>query len=181
MAFWGAPLSNPRHALDAVLAALDAQWAIHYLNEARTAETAKREAENPGRIARGELPLPPLPVLTLGSGLNTGDMIVGFMGSEAHIRNYTVFGRDVNLASRLEGASGHARILIGEATYADIRRDAPELAESFKALPPVTVKGFRQPVRVYEVPWQQAREAALRCAPLLSKSLLSQMEDQGGV
>ncbi len=180
MAFWGAPLSNPRHALDAVLAALDAQWAIQYLNEARTAETAKREAENPGRIARGEPPLPPLPVLALGSGLNTGDMIVGFMGSEAHIRNYTVFGRDVNLASRLEGASGHARILIGEATYADIRRDAPELAESFKALPPVTVKGFRQPVLVYEVPWQQAREAALRCAPLLSKSLLSQMDDLGG-
>jgi class 3 adenylate cyclase len=173
MAFWGAPLSNPRHALDAVLAALDAQWAIQYLNEARTAETARREAENPRRIARGEPPLPALPVLNLGSGLNTGDMTVGFMGSEAHIRNYTVFGRDVNLASRLEGASGHARILIGEATFADIRRDAPELAESFKALPPVTVKGFRQPVLVYEVPWQQARDAALRCAPLLSKSLLT--------
>jgi len=168
MAFWGAPLANPRHAFDAVMAALDAQWAIQYLNEARSAETALREAENPGRIERGELPLPPVPVLNLGSGLNTGEVIVGFMGSDAHIRNYTVFGREVNLASRLVGASGHARILVGEATYLDLRRDAPDLAAWCNALPPVAVKGFRQPVLVYEVLWQQAREAASKYARLLS-------------
>jgi class 3 adenylate cyclase len=38
------------------------------------------------------------------------------MGSDAHILNYTVFGREVNLASRLEGVSGHGRIVISETT-----------------------------------------------------------------
>lgn len=168
MAFWGAPLANPRHAVDAVMAALDAQWGIQYLNEARVAETKRREQENPVRISSGLPALPPLPVLNLGSGLNTGDVTVGFMGSEAHIRNYTVFGREVNLASRLEGASGHARILIGEATHDDLKRFAPELAAMCKALPPVTVKGFRQPVLVYEVPWLESREVALKYSALHS-------------
>jgi adenylate cyclase len=171
MAFWGAPLANQRHAVDGVMAALDAQWAVQYLNEARAAETDRREVENPGRIARGEIPLPPVPVLNLGSGLNTGEVIVGFMGSDDHIRNYTVFGREVNLASRLEGASGHARILVGEATYLDLLRNAPDLAALCKALSPVAVKGFRQPVLVYEVPWQGAREAAAKYGQLLSEPI----------
>ena len=64
----------------------------------------------------------------MGSGINTGIAIVGLMGSEAHIVNYTVFGREVNLASRLEGVSGHGRIIIGEATYAALQRDDPKLA-----------------------------------------------------
>jgi class 3 adenylate cyclase len=90
------------------------------------------------------------------------------MGSEAHIRNYTVFGREVNLASRLEGASGHARILVGEATYEDLRKFAPDLAAMCKGLPPVTVKGFRQPVMVYEVPWLESRHVALKYSALHS-------------
>lgn len=171
MAFWGAPMTNGRHAVDAVLAAIDAQWAIQYLNEARTAESSRREAMNPSRIQAGEPALPMLPVLNLGSGLNTGDMTVGFMGSEAHIRNYTVFGRDVNLASRLEGASGHARILIGEATFKDLEERAPDLAGLCIALTPISVKGFRQAVQVYEVPWQRARDAAVKYGRLLSAPL----------
>lgn len=168
MAFWGAPTANPRHAVIAVIAALDAQWAIQYLNDWRAVETRRREIQNVDRVARGEAPLPPLPCLNLGSGLNTGHVTVGMMGSEDHIVNYTVFGRDVNLASRLEGASGHARILIGEETYEDIRRDAPELAKLCKALDPIAVKGFRRAVQVYEVPWQTSRDAASRYARLLS-------------
>jgi class 3 adenylate cyclase/CHASE2 domain-containing sensor protein len=168
MAFWGAPLANPRHAVDAVMAGIDAQWAIQYLNEARIAESKRREQQNPDRISAGLAPLPPLPVLNLGSGLNTGDVTVGFMGSEAHIRNYTVFGREVNLASRLEGASGHARILVGEATYEDLKKFAPDLAAMCNALPPVTVKGFRQPVLVYEVPWLESRQVAMKYSALHS-------------
>jgi len=173
MAFWGAPTGNPKHAVDCVIAALDAQWAIRYLNEWRAAETKRREAENPARVSRGETPLPGLPCLNVGSGLNTGHVTVGMMGSEDHILNYTVFGRDVNLASRLEGASGHARILLGEETFEDLRRDAPELAAMCQALEPITVKGFRRPVQVYEVPWQQARETASKYARLHSAPRLS--------
>ena len=80
-------------------------------------------------------------------------MTVGLMGSEAHIMNYTVFGREVNLASRLEGVSGRSRIIVGEGTYAELVQHAPELARQCRNLEPVTVKGFRQSVNIYEVPW----------------------------
>jgi class 3 adenylate cyclase len=90
----------------------------------------------------------------MGSGINTGMTIAGFMGSDAHIVNYTVFGREVNLASRLEGVSGHGRILIGEGTYAALKRDDPDLAKSCVELPPQIVKGFRDSVRIFEVPWK---------------------------
>jgi class 3 adenylate cyclase len=77
------------------------------------------------------------------------------MGSEAHISNYTVFGREVNLASRLETRSGRGRILISEGTYHCLLRDDPELAAACTALPaPQELKGFRAPVKVYEVPWR---------------------------
>ena len=79
------------------------------------------------------------------------------MGSERHVYNYTVFGRDVNLAARLEGLSGRGRILIGEATYRAIMRDDPSLAGTCRELEPATVKGFRTPVKVFEVPWQDTQ------------------------
>ena len=76
------------------------------------------------------------------------------MGSETHLTNYTAFGREVNLASRLEGVSGHGRIIIGEATYDALKRDDPELAAKCLEWAPRTVKGFRGTVRVFEVVWQ---------------------------
>ncbi len=155
MAFWGAPTANARHAVDGVLAAIDAQRAIWHLNESRARENERRAAENRERTARGEPHLPLLSLLSLGTGINTGTATVGLMGSDAHIVNYTVFGREVNLASRLEGVSGRSRIIIGEGTYRDLERLAPEVAQRCRALEPVTVKGFRQAVKVYEVDWQQ--------------------------
>ena len=95
-----------------------------------------------------------LPILVVGSGINTGVTTVGLMGSDVHGLNYTVFGREVNLASRLESISGRSRIIIGEATYAAIARDDPKLAANCVALPPEKVKGFRSAVKIYEVPWQ---------------------------
>jgi len=43
--------------------------------------------------------------------------------------------------------------LIGEATYKGLLRDDPQLAATCEALPPVTLKGIRTAVNVYEVPW----------------------------
>ena len=60
----------------------------------------------------------------------------------------------MNLAARLEGLSGHGRILIGEATYRALLRFRPDLAATCRELAPATVKGFRTPVRTYEVPWK---------------------------
>jgi class 3 adenylate cyclase len=153
MAFWGAPAPNARHAASCVHAVIDMQRAIYELNEKRRAENNQREEENIRRAIAGEMPLPMLELLTLGSGINTGVATVGLMGSDAHMLNYTVFGRAVNLASRLEGASGRARILIGEATYRALLRDDPELAVTCREQPPLELKGFRDLVKTYEVPW----------------------------
>ena len=126
MAFWGAPTPNPRHALACVQAAIEIQRAICALNRQRVVENARRETENLARRSGGLPLLPRQPILMLGTGINTGPATAGLMGS-ARTRqfSYTVFGRDVNLASRLEGASGRGRIFISEATFQEVRRDDP--------------------------------------------------------
>jgi len=154
MAFWGAPLPNPQHALAAVRCAMEAQQALYSLNLLREEENKRRERENFERLTTGQPLLGRLPVLSMGTGINTGMAIAGFMGSEAHIVNYTVFGREVNLASRLEGISGHGRIIIGEGTYLALQRDDPELGKTCIEHPARVVKGFRDRVRIFEVPWK---------------------------
>jgi len=157
MAFWNAPAPNEQHALACVRAAIAAQRAILALNEQRLAQNPARELENRGRLAAG-LPLRPLHVaLQLGTGINTGLVTVGLMGSDQHILNYTVFGREVNLASRLEGESGSGRIIISDTTYNHLLRHGPELASICVELFPVKPKGFQNPVRIYEVPWQPGK------------------------
>jgi len=140
MAFWGAPTRNSQHALYCVRAAIDAQRSIARANVERA------QANNAG----GE----ELPLLTLGTGINTGEATVGLMGSDDHILSYTVFGREVNVASRLEGVSGRGRIIISETTYQHIQRDDARLAASCVSLEPVSVKGIREQVKIYEVPWR---------------------------
>lgn len=154
MAFWGAPIPNPKHALCCVRAVIDMQRAIFDLNQQRRQENERRQEQNTARALNGEPPLPLLDILSLGSGINTGTVTVGLMGSDAHLVNYTVFGREVNLASRLEGASGRGRILIGEQTFRQIQRSDPELAAKCVEQPALSLKGFRDSIRAYEVPWR---------------------------
>lgn len=155
MAFWGAPTSNPTHALACVRAAVEAQREMDRLNQERAAQNKIIEAGNEKRVANGEAPAPLLPLLSLGTGINTGVATVGLMGSDAHILSYTVFGREVNLASRLEGVSGRGRVIISETTYQHLLRDDPELAGRCIAQTPVEVKGIQEAVKIYEVPWKQ--------------------------
>ncbi|MDR3392825.1 MAG: adenylate/guanylate cyclase domain-containing protein [Sulfuriferula sp.] len=125
MAFWGAPLDNPQHARDAVLAGLAMQAALTELNI--------------DFAARG------LPQLHVGVGVNTGRVSVGNMGSKFRMA-YTVMGDAVNLASRLEGITKQYAVpmVVGEAT-----RDAlPEMA--FVELDLVRVKGKMQPVTIFQ-------------------------------
>lgn len=86
MAFWGAPVDAPDHAVLAVQAAIEMAAAVQQINLAHRAS---------GR-----------PEISVGIGLNTGVMSVGDMGSAVR-RSYTVVGDAVNLASRLEGLNGH--------------------------------------------------------------------------
>ncbi|MGO4832464.1 CHASE2 domain-containing protein, partial [Rhizobiaceae sp. 2RAB30] len=103
MAFWNAPLDDGDHAAHAVGAALGMLKAVDQLN----AELAA-EAE-----AAGMAPIH----LAIGVGLNTGDCVVGNMGSDIRF-NYSVLGDPVNLAARLEGQtkSYGVPILLGEGT-----------------------------------------------------------------
>lgn len=95
MAFWGAPVATPDHAVRAVAAALDMSMAL----VAMRADLGALGAE-----------------LEIGIGLHTGPAVVGFIGSDARL-DYTVIGDTVNLASRIEGLTkGVARVLVSEAT-----------------------------------------------------------------
>ena len=154
MAFWGAPIPNEHHAVACVKAAIDAQRAVYYLNRDREVENRRREAENARLAAKGQPLLPTLPILVVGTGINTGVVTAGYMGSEERL-NYTVFGREVNLASRLETVSGRGRIIISEATLAEVIQDDPTLALACVELKPVNVKGIRTAVKIYEVPWRK--------------------------
>lgn len=158
MFFWGAPLPNDRHALDCVRAAIAAQRAIYRLNQQRALENQQRQIENRARESADLPPKPPLATLTLGTGINTGIVTAGIMGSEQIQVNYTVFGREVNLASRLEGMSGRGRIFISETTFQCLQRDDPQLAATCIQREPMTPKGFTKPVQIYEVPWQPPGE-----------------------
>ena len=174
MAFWGAPTPNPQHALCCVRAAVDSQRALFYLNQQRYTENERRKLENIQRASSGKPPLPLLPLLALGSGINTGNAVVGLMGSDTTILNYTVFGREVNLASRLEGVSGKGRVIISESTYRELLRDDPALAGRCKELDSTLVKGIRQSIRIYEVPWEPAEgESQTDIASSMQEVLLS--------
>ena len=75
--------------------------------------------------------------------------------------SYTVFGHEVNIANRLESASGHGRIFISQATLEHLQRDDPALAATCQPLPPISIKGIRAPVPVFEVPVEIARVTRL--------------------
>jgi adenylate cyclase len=125
MAFWGAPLPDPDHARNALLAAMEM--------------VAKLDSLQDHFKSRG------WPPIKVGVGLNTGDMTVGNMGSEFRLA-YTVMGDAVNLGSRLESLTKNygVNIMVSEFTSARV----PDFA--FRELDCVRVKGKDQPVKIYE-------------------------------
>ena len=126
MAVFGVPAALPDHALASCHAALDARRALAGINARYAAVGVELEV----RI-----------------GLNTGEMIVGNLGSTRK-KNYTVMGDAVNLASRLEGANKEfdTHILLGENTA---RAVAGRMAT--RPLTRLRVKGKRVAVEVHEL------------------------------
>jgi adenylate cyclase len=127
MAVFGAPLSQPDHAQRACLTALGMLSELQRL---------QKKWQEEGR-----------PILNIGIGINTGDMVVGNMGSEMRF-DYTVMGDNVNLGSRLEGINKEygSNIVISEFTYNAIKE-----AMCCRELDYVRVKGKKLPVRIYEL------------------------------
>ncbi|MCB8819038.1 CHASE2 domain-containing protein [Microvirga rosea] len=100
MAFWNAPLPSPDHPLQAVKAATRMLEAVGRLN----AQLRDEQGDN-------------APVFAIGVGINTGDCVVGNVGSRWRY-DYSVLGDTVNLASRLEGLSKEygVSLILGPAT-----------------------------------------------------------------
>lgn len=127
MAIFGAPLYTPDHAINCVKASLEMIEVLKVLK----ADWSKRG----------------LPDINIGIGINTGEMVVGNMGSNVKFE-YTVIGDQVNLGSRLEGTNKEygTNIIASESTI-------KHLDNNFivRELDYIRVKGKKEPVKIYEV------------------------------
>src|SRR5207244_10268449 len=122
---FGAPLDHGDHAERAAAAALAMQAAM----------------VEPNRVnaARG------WPRFEMGIGVNTGEAVVGNIGSEQRAK-YAVVGAAVNLAARVEGCTVGGQIFVTAATLDRIRALA-DVAEPVR----VALKGIAEPVLLYEL------------------------------
>lgn len=134
MAFFGAPVPQKDHAVHACLTALKMRLRLTTLISSWKADMAL-----PGGEKR--------PMIDFRCGINTGEVIVGNMGSMRRF-NYTAMGDAVNLASRLEGANKKydTRIMMGETTYKAVCVDFET-----RELDTIQVVGKEKPVKVYEL------------------------------
>ncbi|MDQ5988258.1 MAG: adenylate cyclase [Syntrophus sp. SKADARSKE-3] len=127
MAVWGDPVDQPDHALRGCRTALDMMETLKKLQ-------VKWQQEG-------------WPHVDIGIGINSGDMVVGNMGSDMRF-DYTVMGDNVNLGSRLEGTNKEygTHIIISESTYDKVKGDV-----FCRELDAVRVKGKKLPVKIYEL------------------------------
>ena len=127
MAFWNAPLDNDKHRQLAIKSAIEMQIQLALLNVQLVAEG--------------------LPRINIGIGINTGEALVGNMGSDQRF-DYSVIGDPVNLASRLESSSKTLgkTLVISENTMKGIEEMFP-----FEYIDSITVKGKTEPIKVYTV------------------------------
>ncbi len=126
MAFFGAPKQAPDHARKACLCALSMKQELKKVNERLMTEG--------------------IPPMQIGIGINSGEVVVGNIGSERRM-DYTVIGDSVNLASRLEGLNKEfgTTIIISEFTL----KKAGDFVT--RDLGQVNVKGKEQAVGIYEL------------------------------
>ena len=127
MAFWNAPIEDGLHEEHAVQAAIDMQNELLKLNQ--------------------QLAVEGLPTIAIGIGINTGEALVGNMGSDQRF-DYSVIGDAVNLAARLESSSKTLgkTLVIGEETV-----KAAKLNYNFEYIDQITVKGKTEEIKVYTV------------------------------
>jgi len=127
MAVWGTPISYGNDAENAVNAALRMRTALRKFNQDRGGDRK--------------------PIIKIGCGLNSGDVLAGQIGSNDRME-YTVIGDPVNLASRIEALNKPmgSDVLISQAT-ADIVEGIFDLVPMNK----IKVKGKSEPQQIYAV------------------------------
>jgi adenylate cyclase len=128
MAVYGAPIPHPDHARRACRTAIDMVRELHRL---------QADWKQQG-----------LPGMDIGIGINTGQMVVGNMGSKTRF-DYTVIGDAVNLGSRIEALNKQygTHILISEFTWRQVKDEFPHTRE----IDVTPVRGRNEPVRLYEL------------------------------
>ncbi|WP_144391415.1 adenylate/guanylate cyclase domain-containing protein [Pleionea sediminis] len=125
MAFWGAPVDDPKQAENAILAAIEMTENLKKFRQ--TLPSEMRDFD-------------------VGIGLHTGIAVVGMIGSEKRY-DYTAIGDTVNLASRIEGLTkDRARILISEDC-----KDKCGNNFSWQPMGSFTVKGRTEPVNIFSI------------------------------
>ena len=134
MALFGAPTVTPKDAANAMSAAVAMQRRMLSINDELRAEG--------------------FPEIGVGIGLHTGEVIVGYIGSERR-SEYTAIGDSVNTASRLESNAKAGEILVSEVT-------AKAAQSRYQLVPrdPISVKNREQPVPLFEVEWQHSVSVA---------------------
>ena len=137
MAFWGAPLQNERHAVQACESVLAMLQSLRTLNQ---------KWEREGR-----------PTFAIGVGVSTGDVVVGNMGSSRRF-NYSIIGDEVNFSARIESLTKQYGVecIIGESTYQAIK-NLPHLHT--RELDDVMVKGKLEPRRIYQLMTEELTDA----------------------
>ncbi len=127
MALFGAPLARPDHAKQACWSALEQLKGITKLNK---------------NFAKAGLPQ-----INIRAGINSGEMVVGNLGSEK-VMDYTVMGEEVILASRLEGINKmyKTQLLVSESTYQACKDDIVA-----REVDHIRAKGMERPVRIYQL------------------------------
>jgi len=125
LVIFGAPISRPDDARRAVACSVAMQRAMKEINAHNTAQG--------------------LPKIEMGIALNTGEVIVGNIGSQKHIK-YGVVGSHVNLTARIESNSVGGQVLISAST---LELAGPDLKLGEKQL--IVAKGFPEPIAAFEV------------------------------
>ena len=128
MAFWNAPLPCDNHAEMAVKSAIEI--------EEKTNELKRIYAE------RG------LPDINVGTGINTGECIVGNMGSMARF-DYSVIGDAVNLAARLEATAARHEYKEYPTIISSFTRDQLPDPETCREIGKIHVKGKEEEITIY--------------------------------
>lgn len=125
MAFYGAPISYEDDVIRALQTALGMQQVFAQIKERWSSEE--------------------LTSLALGVGLNTGEAVVGNIGSEK-VMDYTAIGDTVNVAKRLQEVAGLGQILISQSTYQQVKDQV-----IVEEIHPTLLKGKVEPIAIYEL------------------------------
>ena len=140
VSFFGAPIENPNNAFDACVAGIRMKQVEEIYNREHLLELPEHPVTGTPFLLKSRV------------GINTGDMVVGNMGTEKKL-NYTIMGNNVNLASRLEGTNKayDSWIMASESTWLEANSGENKDKLVARMLDCVRVVNVEKPVQIYSI------------------------------